>query len=445
MSSTGSLNYFHATVPPNTAVLGGPASDGTRVVYGDSNGRVYALAVASGTVLWSGNVTGAVVANGVYANSNVVIVSSLGHGLYGFGKTTGAQRWSYAVSLAGGVAAAAPALSASGDVVYVSSSTGFVSAVNMTGDELWSVQLTDAPFLRGVTADPSGAALYVANAFALCRLNAATGATMWCSALPTPLAHAPALDVTASIVYVCGVDHNLYALGQASGDRLFTVGLRGAVGQPVVSGARGIVYVGNTVDGTLSFVQRVPEILESGECIVSSLARGRVRLANALHIPGAAVRPSDCENAFVDAYCGESQTSFRRFRSAFCAAYRTHGPWSCTRERRRSILEALSLAFGFSEIIYISMTAVTAYVLWHFHEKHEREDEARRATTVTVTARASEPGKGDAGDGGKRRAAKPRRSKVAPAPQQRTSRTGTGGVNELRLDIDNDYDAWSRA
>ncbi len=51
-------------------------------------------------------------------------------------------------------------------------------------------------------------------------------------------------------------------------------------------------------------------------------------------------------------------------REMHCAAAINHPPYSCTRQARRSPLEAISLSFGFAQLAYSTLIAVTAWLFW---------------------------------------------------------------------------------
>ena len=52
-------------------------------------------------------------------------------------------------------------------------------------------------------------------------------------------------------------------------------------------------------------------------------------------------------------------------RDQYCAAAITHPPYACTKDEQRSWLEALSLSFGITELLYAALIFGAARLLWH--------------------------------------------------------------------------------
>jgi outer membrane protein assembly factor BamB len=120
---------------------GGPASGGKKVFYGSENGYLYALAEATGELLWQGQIKGEIIASPVF-ESNVVVVNSSSGILKAFDASTGDVIWEVeqevpALTLRG---ISAPAAAAGG--IILGNSTGNVSVYLLgKGQQGWTAEI----------------------------------------------------------------------------------------------------------------------------------------------------------------------------------------------------------------------------------------------------------------------------------------------------------------
>ena len=151
--------------------------------------------------------------------------------------------------------------------VYTMDAASVVSAFDAgSGKQLWRVDLTpededDDLFGGGVAVD--GDKLYVTTPFArVFALNAATGETVWESAVPAPMRSAP--TVSDGRVFIHTIDNQLLALAADDGRRLWTHSVT-SESAGLLGGAAPAV-IGNTVMAAYS----------SGELYALRAETGRV-------------------------------------------------------------------------------------------------------------------------------------------------------------------------
>lgn len=237
--------WLHAVRPDSTVAwevqtAGGfwapPAIEGGVVYASCSDGRLYAIDLATGKERWRYDAkeelgTRPAVSNGV------VFVASMQDTLFAVDATTGAWKWHHRREGRSGFTirgAASPI--ARGGLVYAAYSDGFVAALEEgTGRVRWERQVAPAgDYLDVDDLALEGDRLYAA-AFsgAVLSLEAATGAPVWAFRAPGAVRVAIGRGL---VVAVAGT--TVYGLNPATGAPLWTAPLKGApgYGSPALAG-----------------------------------------------------------------------------------------------------------------------------------------------------------------------------------------------------------------
>jgi len=162
-------------------VRGAAVVSGDRVYFGSSDGRLYAVEKADGSLAWSFDTGGAIAGAPAVAGS-LVVVAGRGERVHAVDAATGAPRWSFAMKPdvpaqnAWDYFTASPVVD--GDRVLVGSGDGHLYALQVeTGDLVWKLRTRDsiraAPLVAGdVVYQPSGDDYVYA-------LSRADGSSLW--------------------------------------------------------------------------------------------------------------------------------------------------------------------------------------------------------------------------------------------------------------------------
>lgn len=199
-----------------------PASVHGGVVYvGGHDGYVYALAAASGKLLWEYATAGRVVSTPTY-HDGVIFVGSMDNYLYALDAADGSRLWRYksgirqfrTISYRG--IRSSPVIR--DGVVYVGGCDGRIRALDAkTGKQLWLVDTgTEGSYASPTLAEDD---LYVGSdglkESHLFALRADTGEARWKFSVPKQIYATPAL--AEGILYVHVRDDHVYALRAADG------------------------------------------------------------------------------------------------------------------------------------------------------------------------------------------------------------------------------------
>ena len=192
------------------AIYTTPLVSGDTVYFGGYSGDVYAHNLDDGSVIWSFNADGPIIA-GLAVGETAVYVATDNGTLYALSLEDGSERQRFD---AGGGIWGAPLLVE--DVVYVASVNGMLYALDAeTLEPTW-----DAPYeaIRGLISDPvlaDGAILVGGFDRTLLAVDAASGDELWSFKADNWFWGRPlVLDGT---VYAPNLDGNLYALSLESG------------------------------------------------------------------------------------------------------------------------------------------------------------------------------------------------------------------------------------
>jgi outer membrane protein assembly factor BamB len=214
-------------------VAPGAAGDGIFVI-GNSDGNVYALRVADGTLAWTFPTRNRVWAAPLVV-SDTVYIASLDHHLYALDLQTGALRWQFQ---AGGAMTDRPLFL--NDTLYIGSFDHNIYALRPAdGTEAW--RFTGANWFWGTPAG-DGDRLYAAdvngNVYAL---DAATGTEIWRSQVEGTVRLGPALNPDGKRLLVASENGTLFGLDTSDGFVLWQQSGQGQIGSMIIDGDR--VYI----------------------------------------------------------------------------------------------------------------------------------------------------------------------------------------------------------
>jgi outer membrane protein assembly factor BamB len=231
----GSVKWSFAT---GGSVLSSPAigADGT-VYFGGDDGYVYALNPADGSVKWSHATGGSVLSSPAIGADGTVYIGSNDHNVYALNPSDGSVKWSYAT---GGAVESSPAIGADG-TVYVGSDDAKLYALNpIDGSVKWTYLTGD--WVRSSPAIGADGTVYVVswdrNIYAL---NPSDASVKWSYTTGGGVNSSPAIGADGT-VYV-GSD-KLYALNAADGSVKWTHTVSCPESLPAI-GADGTVYIGS--------------------------------------------------------------------------------------------------------------------------------------------------------------------------------------------------------
>lgn len=71
-----------------------------------------------------------------------------------------------------------------------------------------------------------------------------------------------------------------------------------------------------------------------------------------------------CSQVWQAQYCHSTTEFGKLLKESFCALFQKHPPYSCSRDERRSLLEAISLSFSFAELGYVIIMVLLCKWLW---------------------------------------------------------------------------------
>jgi outer membrane protein assembly factor BamB len=232
-----------------------PAVRGGTVVFGGSDGNVYALSAATGKLLWKSPTEGRVHSSPAIDGDNVVIGSFDGT-VRCYSLATGKERWKFATTgttlesknfgYDRRTVQSSPVIV--NGVAVVGARDGFIYAIDVaTGKEKWHYDHkiswinSSAAFMDGTLYDASSDAAFVQA------LDAATGTQKWRYTADAPVWSSPA--ATGDWLYMGDFVGRLHAISRADGKRQWLL----RTGSMILSSPvpfRDLVIVGST-DGAV--------------------------------------------------------------------------------------------------------------------------------------------------------------------------------------------------
>jgi len=199
-----------------------PALAGGALYVNDDNGQAYKIDAASGKLLWTAKIGGALRSSPVVSGNAVLFGSGNAH-CYALDTGTGQVLWDQATD---GAVTTSPTVTG-GLAVFSSSDNNVYSLSLRTGKKAWSVPFDADPSLSPVVYD--GTNLYVTAGDTVYGLNPSNGARRSTFKLPTNLSAPP--TVSGDGVYVITQTNTLFGL-TAGGRERWRATLDSAVSAP---------------------------------------------------------------------------------------------------------------------------------------------------------------------------------------------------------------------
>jgi eukaryotic-like serine/threonine-protein kinase len=207
-ASTGTLLWPAATVP-SAAVVSSPSIDNGHVFFGEDDGTVVSLNETTGKAVWSVVPGGTVLVRTAPAVANGKIFLGTGSGFIALDENTGATKWTFNTGGANATSAAV-----SNGIVYFGTGKGHVEALNTTsGAPKWSSAVS-AP--AGISSSPalslgSGVLYFGANDNYLYALNVTNCNRVWRYSTSAPIFSSPA--IADGRAFFGSLDKSVYAVG----------------------------------------------------------------------------------------------------------------------------------------------------------------------------------------------------------------------------------------
>ncbi|NJC73762.1 PQQ-binding-like beta-propeller repeat protein [Planosporangium thailandense] len=241
-------------------------------------GRLVALSLATGAVLWQQTLDGMPGSSAAVAGHTVVVQTS--HTLYGFDTATGAPQWTTSLALP---SCQPPAPAVVADTVYVATGSGVAAVSATTGSTQW--QTTFPGVCAGSPAISGGKLFVVSRPYPNGQVNAldaATGAIVWSHEFTDPLDGD--VSVGHGMVYVTTqyAQTAMTALDQSSGAVRWQQPVTGFMKTPTItanailvgggeaSGIQSSSIAVNPTTGATIWNQQYPNILSTGDIAVAN-------------------------------------------------------------------------------------------------------------------------------------------------------------------------------
>jgi outer membrane protein assembly factor BamB len=373
--SNGSMKWSYLT---GAEVQSSPTigADGT-IYVGSSDFKLHAV-FPNGTMKWAYSTGGAVVSSPRVGGDGTVYIGSNDHLLHAV-LPNGTRKWTCAT---GGAILRAPAIGVDG-TIYVGSSDFKLHAINPDGSPAWNYTIGD--FVNSAPAIGADGTIYIGSNDRRLHAVYPNGTAKWVYLTGDQVVSSPVIGSDGTI-YIGSGDRKLHAV-YPNGTGAWTYALAGRVFGTAAIGADGTIYIGGA-DGKLHFV--VPSWSVHTGCSFSALAFDRgasFPFESAAHIflPGATT-VEQCSERWATEYCSVATTKGLALRTASCEAFEFHPPYSCTREIRRSILEAVSLSFSFAQLIYTALLFLIVKWLWFRFNRAVSSYAAANATSAGATS-----------------------------------------------------------
>ena len=244
-----------------------------------------------------------------------------------------------------------PAIGADG-TIYMGSNDNKLHAVNPDRTPNWTY--TTGDHVSSTPAIGADGTIYVgSNDGKLYAFNP-DGTQEWNYTTEESVESSPAIGADGTI-YVGSNDIKLHTV-KPDGTHKWTYTTGDNVYSSPTIGADGTIYVGSR-DGKLHIVH--PKFSHSffgdDRCFLDGLSDSISFSASVYfeqRLPSGSTVTSFCQQQWKDHFCDVNTTQGYYVRDAFCEAFKNHPPYSCARDVKRSILEAVSLSFSFAELVY---------------------------------------------------------------------------------------------
>jgi len=207
------------------------------VFVGTTGGRLYALEMRSGEIVWSFS-AGSSISSSPAVGGGIVVFGTQEPGkIYALDEYTGIVRWTYEIS-EGKPVLSSPTIK--DEKVFIASSDGYLRAFTLfEGFLLWESHrggdVTASPAISNGTIFITGNDIYA--------LHELTGMLIWRYVTTWPVFSSPAVD--NGVVYVgTGNDDRVYALNATTGNLLWSYRTGGWLSSPSLDSGKGLVVLG---------------------------------------------------------------------------------------------------------------------------------------------------------------------------------------------------------
>lgn len=211
---------------------------------------------STGTVKWTYRLSGRMHSSAALSpdGSIIYVTSDSGH-LYAINsdKTLG---WRYS-SGSVGFTTSSPALGSDG-TLYFGAANGTVHAVTSAGTLKWSYP-TGEPIWSSPSIGSDGTVYIGSNDNKLYAINSSDGSLKWSYTTSGDVKSSPAIDQQGGLIYVGSDDQHLYAINISDGTLRWSVALTGRPGlsSPAIASPEHIIYIGDaTMSGDKIYVVR---------------------------------------------------------------------------------------------------------------------------------------------------------------------------------------------
>jgi outer membrane protein assembly factor BamB/subtilisin family serine protease len=214
LNPTGTRKWLHA-FGSTLSASNSPAIAADGTIYAKvSDGFLYALDPAAGTTKWSFDTHGkSSYASPAVATDGTIYIGSDDDHLYAV-NPDGTQKWAFATSTQRGEDVySTPAIDAAGNVYFGTLNSGRVFAVTPAGAQRWAYAGSFDSISSSPALSASGDTLYIGSYDRrLHAIDTATGAARWTAQLGGQVrASSPAVDARG-VIYIGALDDRLYAI-----------------------------------------------------------------------------------------------------------------------------------------------------------------------------------------------------------------------------------------
>lgn len=245
----GNVKWIFTGAP----IFATPIIQDSIVYVGSTDGRLYALNVADGSLKWKTATTpnGAIFTANPLIKGGVVYIGDYGGRCHAYNVSDGSSKWSFDVPSPYSNINTSALLN--GNTIYFASYDGKIYALDSgTGAYKWVTVSTGNPITSGMAL--SNGLLYVGAIPKVYAFNATTGATKWITPSPVYTQYDSSPTVINDLVIIGGGDGIMYAFKVADGSIAWStlLGNGGIMSSPISK--NGIIYVGGG-DGKIYALQ----------------------------------------------------------------------------------------------------------------------------------------------------------------------------------------------
>ena len=398
LNSTGSLKWKRTTIGAVNSSPTVDPDDGT-IYLASLDHSLYAINAIDGVLKWKRTTGGALTSSPTLdLNRGAIYVASGDRSLYSFNLINGSLKWKHT---AAGDLDSSPTVDPRDGTIYIASNNelypmgtdgiefgiGFLRSVHPTNGKLkWKSMIigkVDSP-----AVDPTNGAIYVGSQSTfLHTFNSTDGRMEWTYKTADEVTTSPrvglAITDTANNaihnIYVGSDDNFLHAVTPPNYfackvSQITTgMGYSFAFNPPVIPELdqshsfawleMGQIYENSEHDAGIHGDEGVADDDDDGD-------HGEDENDDDEKNGIAVVDQKVCTDSFNSNFCDRN---FDHLKAKFCDAYAKHPPYICSKIKRKSQFEAISLALGLAELLYIIMLLVVTKVLWLYHRRRKTD------------------------------------------------------------------------